>query len=359
MRIAYIVEDFSICGGVERIVSQKAGLFASKGHDVTIISVYKDHRPVNYPVDKSVKIVFLDVPMAKKKDNRLITSFNRISVLIKATIKLNKAIKKIKPNVLFFTTTLGALLLPLCRTKATKIYESHLPRLFNPYNNFFSIMERRADMIICLTEGDKMEYRHAKKVEIIPNFIDIPSLSVKDYNVKKAVAVGRLEHQKGFDILIDCWKEVIRVFPDWHLDIYGEGSLKQELQQQINFLGINDNITLCGHCDNMMEKYTEYSLHIMTSRYEGLPMTLIEAQACALPSVVFNFQYGASDFIEDSVNGYLVRQNDRVSLTKQLVYIMNDAALRMKQGKEARHKALKFSKENIMHKWIELLNGLI
>ena len=257
MRIAYIVEDFSICGGVERIVSQKAGLFASKGHDVTIISVYKDHRPVNYPVDKSVKIVFLDVPMAKKKDNRLITSFNRISVLIKATIKLNKAIKKIKPNVLFFTTTLGALLLPLCRTKATKIYESHLPRLFNPYNNFFSIMERRADMIICLTEGDKMEYRHAKKVEIIPNFIDIPSLSVKDYNVKKAVAVGRLEHQKGFDILIDCWKEVIRVFPDWHLDIYGEGSLKQELQQQINFLGINDNITLCGHCDNMMEKCTE------------------------------------------------------------------------------------------------------
>lgn len=358
MRIAYIVEDFSICGGVERIVSQKAGLFASKGHDVTIISVYKDHRPVNYPVDKSVKIVFLDVPMAKKKDNRLITSFNRISVLIKATIKLNKAIKKIKPNVLFFTTTLGALLLPLCRTKATKIYESHLPRLFNPYNNFFSIMERRADMIICLTEGDKMEYRHAKKVEIIPNFIDIPSLSVKDYNVKKAVAVGRLEHQKGFDILIDCWKEVIRVFPDWHLDIYGEGSLKQELQQQINFLGINDNITLCGHCDNMMEKYTEYSLHIMTSRYEGLPMTLIEAQACGLPSVAFNFKFGASDIIKDYHNGIIVEQGNINLFVNAITDMMNNEKMRMEQGRKALENSRRFYAENIMPEWQKLIDGL-
>ena len=358
MRIAYIVEDFSICGGVERIVSQKAGLFDSKGHDVTIISVYKDHRPVNYPVDKSVKIVFLDVPMAKKKDNRLITSFNRISVLIKATIKLNKAIKKIKPNVLFFTTTLGALLLPLCRTKATKIYESHLPRLFNPYNNFFSIMERRADMIICLTEGDKMEYRHAKKVEIIPNFIDIPSLSVKDYNVKKAVAVGRLEHQKGFDILIDCWKEVIRVFPDWHLDIYGEGSLKQELQQQINFLGINDNITLCGHCDNMMEKYTEYSLHIMTSRYEGLPMTLIEAQACGLPSVAFNFKFGASDIIKDYHNGIIVEQGNINLFVNAITDMMNNEKMRMEQGRKALENSRRFYAENIMPEWQKLIDGL-
>ena len=314
--------------------------------------------PVNYPVDKSVKIVFLDVPMAKKKDNRLITSFNRISVLIKATIKLNKAIKKIKPNVLFFTTTLGALLLPLCRTKATKIYESHLPRLFNPYNNFFSIMERRADMIICLTEGDKMEYRHAKKVEIIPNFIDIPSLSVKDYNVKKAVAVGRLEHQKGFDILIDCWKEVIRVFPDWHLDIYGEGSLKQELQQQINFLGINDNITLCGHCDNMMEKYTEYSLHIMTSRYEGLPMTLIEAQACGLPSVAFNFKFGASDIIKDYHNGIIVEQGNINLFVNAITDMMNNEKMRMEQGRKALENSRRFYAENIMPEWQKLIDGL-
>ena len=219
-------------------------------------------------------------------------------------------------------------------------------------------MERRADMIICLTEGDKMEYRHAKKVEIIPNFIDIPSLSVKDYNVKKAVAVGRLEHQKGFDILIDCWKEVIRVFPDWHLDIYGEGSLKQELQQQINFLGINDNITLCGHCYNMMEKYTEYSLHIMTSRYEGLPMTLIEAQACGLPSVAFNFKFGASDIIKDYHNGIIVEQGNINLFVNAITDMMNNEKMRMEQGRKALENSRRFYAENIMPEWQTLIDGL-
>lgn len=359
MKIVYIIEDFSIFGGVERIVSEKAGLFASEGHDVTIISVYKDDRPIRYPISKNVEIIFLDVSMVNKKNSRLLTILNRTTVFINAAIKLNKVIKRIDPRVIFFTTTLGALLLPICYTKAVKIYESHLPRFFNPYKTFFTIMERHADIIICLTQGDALEYRKAKKVKIIPNFINMPLSHVKDYSVKRAIAVGRLEEQKGFDILIDIWRDVAKKYPEWQLHIYGEGSWENILQKKIDSAGLNGKVLLQGSCVDIIEKYIDYSLHIMTSRYEGQGIVLIEAQACGLPSVVFDFDYGASDIIEDGVNGFLIQQGDKELFTKALIKIMNDVSLRIRQGNEASKKAKKFSKENIICKWEKLINELI
>lgn len=358
MKIAYIIEDFAICGGVERIVSEKASTLSSKGHDVTIISVYKDDRPIRYDMSKDVKVLFMNIPMVNNRNNHLITAVNRITTLLKAAIKLNKTLREVKPDIIFFTTTLGALLLPMCHTKAVKIYESHLPRIFNPYNTFFSLMERRADMVICLTEGDKTAYRHAREVKVIPNFIKMPASYVKDYGVKKAIAVGRLEEQKGFDTLIDIWKGVTMKHPDWQLHIYGEGSLKQMLQKQISSAGLEDKVLLCGVCGNIMEKYTEYSLHIMTSRYEGQPMTLIEAQACGLPSVVFDFEYGAGDIITNNVNGILVGKDDIKSFAEALSRMMDDTDMRKRCGEKARLMAERFSKENIMPGWFGLIDSL-
>lgn len=358
-RLVYVIEDFSMCGGVERIVSEKASILCSEyGHEVTIISVYKDDRPIRYDLNENVKTVFLNVPMAKKSGNAAIMTFNRIVTLIMAAVRLNRTVKKINPDIIFFATTLSALLLPLCRTKARKVYESHLARTFNPYNTFFSFMERRADTVVCLTEGDACEYRHAREVKIIPNFIKTPSSYVKNYGDKKAVAVGRLEEQKGFDILIDIWKDIMTKHPDWKLHIYGEGPLQQELQHRIDSYGLEDNIFLCGRCENMIEKYTEYSLHVMTSRYEGQPMTLIEAQACGLPSVVFDFKYGARDIIKNKINGLIVRQNDKNEFTKALSIMMNDEDLRMSYGKNAIKLSEKFFSDKIMPLWQRLINEL-
>jgi len=358
-KIVYVIEDFSVCGGVERIISEKANILHSKyGHEVTIISVYKDDRPVIYALNENVKTVFLNVPMAKKSSNGAMMAWNRIKTLIKAAAMLNKTIKRINPDIIFFATTLSALLLPLCRTKAKKIYESHLARLFNPYNTFFSIMERSADMIVCLTEGDAKEYKHAKKVKIIPNFIKKPSSYVKNYGEKKAVAVGRLEKQKGFDILIDIWKDIKKEHSDWQLHIYGEGPLEQELQHQINSSGLTGNVILCGRCRNMIEKYTEYSLHIMTSRYEGQPMTLIEAQACGLPSVVFDFKYGARNIINNKTNGIIVAQNDKKEFVRALNILINNEDLRKSYGENAAMLSDKFFVDKIMPSWQKLVDEL-
>ena len=356
MNIIYVIEDYSENGGVERIVSDKANtLFTKYHHNVTLISVYHDNRPQHYHLVDGINLIHLDVPFAKKTSNAVSRLLSRMNTMLMAISRLNKAINRLNPDIIFFATTLGAILLPFCRTKARKIYESHLARNFNPFNRLFFLTELKAERIVCLTSGDAKLFRHAKRVDIIPNYINEVTTYAKDYAVRKAIAVGRLEKQKGFDILIDCWKEISRQFPDWQLDIYGEGSCKESLQQQILNLHLEDKVKLCGRNNNIMETYPRYSLHLMTSRYEGLPMTLIEAQACGLPSVVFNFQYGASDIITNEYNGLIVEQDNCKKYIQAVMKMISSEELRKKYGTHAFDVGKNYSKEPLFNKWIKII----
>lgn len=357
MNIIYVIEDYSENGGVERIVSGKANtLSVQYNHNVTVISVYRDNRKEQFRLNDEVNLIHLDVPFAKRTNNSLIRLLSRLYTIFIAIVRLNKVIKGIHPDVIFFTTTLGAILLPFCCTKARKIYESHLARNYNPFNKLFFLTELRAERIICLTRGDAKEYKHAKRVDIIPNYINEVKSHVEDYSVKKAIAVGRLEYQKGFDILIDCWKEISRQYPDWQLDIYGEGSCREELQQQIYSLELGDRVKLCGRNDNIIEVYPQYSLHLMTSRFEGQGIVLIEAQACGLPSVVFNYEYGANDIIENEYNGILVEQGNCKKYIEAVMKMMSSEELRKEYGTNALTIGKCYYKENIFNRWIKIIN---
>lgn len=357
MNIIYVIEDYSENGGVERIVSDKANTLSTQHkHHVTLISIYRDNRPQHYKLEDGVDLIHLDIPFAKKTNNPLTRLMSRINTMVMAIVQLNKVIRGLNPDIIFFATTLGAILLPFCLTKARKIYESHLARNFNPFNKLFILTELRAERIISLTSGDAKQFRYAKKVEIIPNYISDVKSFTNDYGVRKAIAVGRLEQQKGFDILIDCWKDISRQYPDWSLDIYGDGSCWEKLQQQITNLHLEDKVKLCGRCNNIMDVYPHYSLHLMTSRYEGLPMTLIEAQACGLPSVVFDFQYGASDIVTNNHNGLLIEQGNTRLFTEAVIRMMSSESLRKAYGKNAVEIGRRYYKENIFNKWLHIIN---
>lgn len=357
MNIIYVIEDFSENGGVERIVSDKANTLSTQyHHNVTLISVYRDNRREQFKLNDGVNLIHLDVPFAKRTTNSIKRLISRLYTIFIAILRLNKEIKELNPNIIFFTTTLGAILLPFCHTKARKIYESHLAKNFNPFNKLFFLTELKAERIVCLTSGDAKEYKYAKRVDIIPNYINDVKSHVQDYSVKKAIAVGRLEYQKGFDILIDCWKEISKEFPDWQLDIYGEGSCKEELQHQIESLKLGDKVKLCGRNNNIIDTYPQYSLQLMTSRYEGLPMTLIEAQSCGLPSVVFDYEFGASDIVYNGHNGLIVEQGNKVHFTEAVKKIISSEELRKKYGINALEIGKCYSKENIFSRWIKIIN---
>lgn len=121
MNIVYVIEDYSENGGVERIVSMKANtLYREYQHQVTLISVYQDNRPHRYQLDSNIPLVLLHVPFAQKSTIPGLTTCSRLKTLMTAAVRLNKAIRKINPDVIFFATTLGALLLPFCYHKAKK-----------------------------------------------------------------------------------------------------------------------------------------------------------------------------------------------------------------------------------------------
>ena len=356
MKIVYVVEDFSENGGVERIVSEKANTLASVyGHQLTLITVYRDSRPQRYHLCEKVNLIHLDVPFAKKSKNALTRLSSRLHTMCKAVSRLNKVVRQLNPDIIFFTTTLGAILLPFCHTGARKIYESHLAKIFNPYNQLFLLTELKAERIVCLTKGDARQFRHARKVDIIPNYVDHVKQQAVNYGVKRAIAVGRLEHQKGFDMLVDCWQDIAKKYPDWQLHIYGEGSKREELQRQIDTLQLHNNVRLCGRNDNIMEVYPQYSLHLMSSRYEGLPMTLIEAQCCGLPSVVFNFDYGASDVVSNGYNGLVVKQNDCRQFVDAIERMLSSEALRKEYGTNALSVGQRYAKEKVFEKWLQII----
>ena len=357
MNIIYVIEDYSENGGVERIVSDKANTLSTQyHHNVTLISVYRDNRKEQFKLDDGINLIHLDVPFAKRTNNSLLRLISRLYTIFIAILRLNKEIKGLHSDIIFFTTTLGAILLPFCRTKARKIYESHLARNFNPFNKLFFLTELRAERIVCLTSGDAKEYKYAKRVDIIPNYINDVKSHVEDYSVKKAIAVGRLEYQKGFDILIDCWKEIAKRYPDWKLDIYGEGSCREELQRQINSLQLGEKVKLCGRNNNIIEAYPQYSLHLMTSRFEGQGIVLIEAQACGLPSVVFNYEYGASDIVKNEYNGILVEQGNCKKYIEAVMKMMSSEELRKEYGTNALTIGKCYYKENIFNRWIKIIN---
>lgn len=351
MKLLYLIEDYSVKGGAERIISLKANEFAARSHEVTVVSVYHDNRPLSYPLADGVRFVSLDVPMAKSPLHRPYTLYITWQ-------RLNKTLRELQPDVVFFTMVIGALLLPLVKTHARRIYESHSARAFTPYHRFFGWMERSADAIVCLTADDAREYGHAKApVRVIPNFVDTHSTRQPDYTAHRAIAVGRLEEAKGFDRLIDVWKNISRLHPDWRLDVYGDGSQRDALQAQIDALQLHGIVTLCGRDNNILDRYAEHSLSVSSSRYEGLPMTLLEAASCGLPIVTFDFRYGARESVEQGENGLLVPQDDVEALAEALSRLLSSEELRRKYGQKSREMAQRFSKEAVMRQWMELIQS--
>ena len=97
----------------------------------------------------------------------------------------------------------------------------------------------------------------------------------------------------------------------------------------------------------------------MTSRYEGLPMTLIEAQSCGLPSVVFNFKYGASDVVTSGHNGIVVKQNDCRLFCDAMEKMLSSEALRKEYGTNALNVGRGYMKENVFKKWLQIINDCV
>jgi glycosyltransferase involved in cell wall biosynthesis len=190
---------------------------------------------------------------------------------------------------------------------------------------------------------------------VIPNPVELPPGWRERRGGNLLVAVGRLVPQKGFDLLLDAFAVVAPNFPAWTLVIWGEGKERSRLERKRDALGLRDRVRLPGVTERSGIWVETADAFVLSSRFEGWGIVLLEAMAAGLPAVSFDCEWGPRDMIEDGVDGILVPREDVAALARALARVLDDAGLRERLGAAARASARRFAPEAVVARWDELV----
>ena len=223
-----------------------------------------------------------------------------------------------------------------------------------------------ADKLITLTQEDRENYikRYGipeEKICYIYNWKE-NLLSDLTYNIDstKIVTVGRFDYQKGYDYLVKVAKKVLAKKSDWTWEIYGSGNQDEvdKIKDLIIKNDLQDKLVIKGLEKNQDMIYGDKGIYVMTSRYEGLPLVLLEAQQYNLPIVSFSCPTGPSEIVENRVNGYLIDCYDTDKMSERLLELMEDSNLRSSFANHAKDNMDKFNKDKIIQQWIDLIEEI-
>ncbi|MYW64038.1 glycosyltransferase [Streptomyces sp. SID8379] len=215
--------------------------------------------------------------------------------------------------------------------------------------------------VAVLTERDRAEYARLlpdARVVRIPNAVHSLDQVPSDHDAKIVIAAGRLFPQKGFDILIPAWAKLVEAYPDWQLRIYGTGEKKAQLRALIEEHHLYNHVYLMGHTERLDDELAKASVYVLSSRFEGLPMVMIEAMAHALPVVSFDCPTGPSDVLTHGVDGLLVPEQDPDALADALGRLMDDGDLRAEMGTAALLTAAAYGPDAVHPRWEALFSEL-
>lgn len=376
MKIIYCITATVNSGGTERIVLGKANWLANNGFEVVIVTTDQRGRMPYYPIDSKIKCVDLDINYDHEGNLSYIGKvFQRRRNLKLHKERLAKLLKQENADITISTFGNEYSFLYKLADRSKKVIEIHSCRWFRlrGYNKnwlfylskkYLTYLDKKYvckyDAFICLTHEDKKHWGDSlSNIYVIPNFIENNSADIH-YNVngKQAIAVGRLSYEKGYDRLIAAWAIVSAGHNDWTLNIFGDGPLRDELSEMIAKLGLGNSVRICKPVKDIFKEYAQSAFLILTSRYEGLPMVLLEAMSVGIPVVSFDFECGPKDLIINDANGCLVPDGDIGLLANCITRLIDNAELRQSMGQAAYQTSLSYNKSAIMQKWVTLFKSL-
>lgn len=377
IRVAYCIPSLDHSGGMERVLTTKANYLADiLNYDVNIIITDDKGTKPYFLLSDKIKVIQLDINI----DNLYQYSIWKRLYLYHKKMKeyrkrLEITIMQVRPNITVSLLRREINFLCDINDGSAKVGEIHfgrykyreanfrfLPSFANKWitNRWMAQLDKKVkqlDRFVVLTHEDASYWKGLSNLEVIPNPITIKDVYYPDYNKKQAIAVGRYTYQKGFDLLIGAWKEVYKKHPDWKLNIYGGGD-KAYYQKQADDLGLHEVVTCQEPVNNISEKYQESSIFILSSRYEGLPLVLMEAMAIGLPSVAFSCPCGPKDIITDGEDGLLCENGNSSQLAEKICYLIEKEDRRIEIGKKAALNIQRYHIDNIMQKWDTLFKEI-
>ena len=373
MKIIYCIACTCHSGGMERVLTNKANYLARHGYEVVVVTTDQRGKRPFFPLEPSIRCIDLGINYDENNGKSFLNKLLHYPVKQALHRKRLKAVlMKERPNVTVSMFNNDAGFIPGIKDGSAKLLEIHFSKfkrlqygrkgLWRLADRWRSKQDektvRKFDRFVVLTEEDKAYWGNLPNIMVIPNAISgIPAGTALLEN-KRVIAVGRYTYQKGFERLVDAWHLLASRFPDWKLDIIGEGEERPLLEQRIHFYGLDGQVTLTRPTQEIGKVYQEASILASSSRYEGLPMVLLEAQAFGLPIVAFQCKCGPKDIVSDGMNGYLVPEGDTAGMAQRLEILMKDEALRKRMGLKAKESASRFNEEAIMEKWMNTFQTL-
>lgn len=370
MKIAYTISGIYNSGGMENILLQKVNYLANVlGYDITIITTDQDHRPCFFHKSDKVRHLDLGINYYKYKNSRL---WHVKKMYLKRIHKkrLDSLLRSEQFDISISLMDFDFSFLYKIKDKSKKIVEFHFQRYYkvngtkNRLKQYLQYIRTcswkktisRYDKFIVLTNEDKEQWGDLDNICVIPNFTTNLGNLVTDISAKRIISVGRADYQKGFDVLIQAWKDVNREFPEWELAIYGGGQ-KEELMALIKKLNLEKSVMLYPATNDIKSEYLKSSVYVLSSRYEGLPLVLLEAMSYGLPIVSFSCPCGPKDIVKQDF-GILVKPKDVKGLSEAMIDWIRNPEKRLEASRTAFEEAKKYRIDNIMKYWEELFKSL-
>lgn len=356
MHIGFFSGDITRSGGTENVSVMIANELSQKtDYEISFISLFEER-----------DIPFFSINPAIQRFRLYPTAAHGIQHYFDTCKRLRNIVATKHIDVLIdIDCILDMYSLPLRKTGVKVVSWEHFNYLQNPDVPYRRLTRRwaarSADAIVTLTETDKKLYQSNLKLKCpivaIPNPMEMPdSPASYDADSHLILSSGRLTYQKGFDLLVEVASKVLPGHPDWTWMILGEGEDRPMLEQKIRDAHLDGRLVLKGRVDDVDSYYRRSAMFVMTSRFEGLPMVLLEAKAHRLPLVSFDCPTGPAEIIEDGVNGTLVPPGDVDSMAAAVNELIESQAKRVEYSAMSGSNANRYDINTIMQNWIRILH---
>lgn len=377
MRIMIMHRSYALVGGAERVITDKANYLAKGGHQLMLVSYEQGQHPLPYELQPSVQYRDLDCrffTLSKYSLPMHLYHFFRLKRKFRKNLRAVAA--EFKPDVVVLASDWQTLI------SAVIDVVSPVPVIAEFHNTYDYVMRKvgtsegwlktrltqlffqqtikglgRCAQLVVLTESDARGWRqHFQNVTVIPNpvtqYPDVIDDVPKDRG--RIIFVGRFNHEKRIDRLITAFSMIADKYPDWHVDIFGDGNEKQNLLNQIKEMKLEERVIIHEPTKAIYDEYKRSEMLVLCSEHEASPLVLVEAMACGVPCVSLDCPNGPREIIQDGETGLLAKDGDVEDLSAKIEWLIVHEAERLEMGKKARVYAATRRQSVVMEKWEDL-----